>query len=341
MVAFRVDGNQKIGMGHLMRCISIAVEVKKTGKELCFLVTEDSDVERLREEGLPFVKIKPSEHSICASEDVLEWLSDNKVDVIFLDSYRVTPEDFTKLRQYAYLFYMDDLYAFNYDADAIVNYNLEATEERYGKKCTARLYLGPQYFPVRSEILEAPKHRSVEKIHNVLISNGSTDSQKITDGILSAMSPEKYPNIRFNCLLGKFFADEYCNSLKEKYAGCKNVHWILWGQDMGKIYSQMDLMIAPAATMIYEAFTVGVPCISYVFCDNQIEQGSYMEDNKMAPYAGDIRYSADKVQQNIFEIFIKMESKAIRDQYYECFSQLFNGKGASRIAKLLLKEDVE
>ena len=43
MIYIRVDANKKIGMGHMMRCISIAEALIIEGEKVCFLVaTEDA-----------------------------------------------------------------------------------------------------------------------------------------------------------------------------------------------------------------------------------------------------------------------------------------------------------
>ena len=39
MLYVRADGNGEIGMGHIMRCISIAKEIVSKGKEITFLIS--------------------------------------------------------------------------------------------------------------------------------------------------------------------------------------------------------------------------------------------------------------------------------------------------------------
>ena len=36
MIAIRTDANEKIAMGHLMRCLSIAKQLKEKGQEVIF-----------------------------------------------------------------------------------------------------------------------------------------------------------------------------------------------------------------------------------------------------------------------------------------------------------------
>ena len=48
MIGFRVDANEVIATGHLMRCISIALECKKRGQQCIFFMAEDRAVKESR-----------------------------------------------------------------------------------------------------------------------------------------------------------------------------------------------------------------------------------------------------------------------------------------------------
>ena len=42
MILFRADGNTKIGMGHIMRCLSIADTFRRNGKDCTFVLADIS-----------------------------------------------------------------------------------------------------------------------------------------------------------------------------------------------------------------------------------------------------------------------------------------------------------
>ena len=54
MIGFRVDANEVIATGHLMRCISIALECKKRGQQCIFFMAEDKETERLTKAGFQY-----------------------------------------------------------------------------------------------------------------------------------------------------------------------------------------------------------------------------------------------------------------------------------------------
>ena len=47
MIGFRVDANEKIATGHLMRCIAIAKACEKRGEPVLFFLAEKKETGRL------------------------------------------------------------------------------------------------------------------------------------------------------------------------------------------------------------------------------------------------------------------------------------------------------
>ena len=54
MIGFRVDANEHIATGHLMRCMAIAMQCIKLGEKCIFLLAEDKETERLKEKNIPY-----------------------------------------------------------------------------------------------------------------------------------------------------------------------------------------------------------------------------------------------------------------------------------------------
>ena len=58
LIGFRVDANEMIATGHLMRCITMAREFLKNGEECLFFLAEEKETRRLEENGFDYQVIQ-------------------------------------------------------------------------------------------------------------------------------------------------------------------------------------------------------------------------------------------------------------------------------------------
>ncbi|MDE7299988.1 MAG: DUF354 domain-containing protein [Lachnospiraceae bacterium] len=134
-IAIRVDANAEIAMGHLMRCLSVAEELERRGAEVVFFVSEEEAGRVLAERGRRHVCLKGSykekERELPA---LLQLLGEYGASCVLLDSYEVTPAYMRALQDRAPLVYLDDLNAFCYPADVVVNYTTGIRKTAYTKK---------------------------------------------------------------------------------------------------------------------------------------------------------------------------------------------------------------
>ena len=93
MYYFRADGSAATGAGHLMRCLTVAQELRKrteSPEELCFLCAEEASAELLQSWDMP-VKVLGTDPSDLEGEiPVLEQRIQGNDHVFLVDSYAVT-----------------------------------------------------------------------------------------------------------------------------------------------------------------------------------------------------------------------------------------------------------
>ena len=54
MIWIRTDGNPEIGSGHIMRCMSVAKELERLGKQVQFILADDAAVGLLESRGFEY-----------------------------------------------------------------------------------------------------------------------------------------------------------------------------------------------------------------------------------------------------------------------------------------------
>ena len=158
IVYIRADANNTIGSGHVMRCLSIACELRKRSMDVEFLLSDRDSAKLIEGTGFGCRILNTDWRRLGSDEDaalVMAVLRGNGAKpVLLVDSYLAGNEYFFKLREYAKLVVMDDLFDDVYDADMVVNYTIQQELFNYaaayaGK--SVKLLLGTRYAPLREQ----------------------------------------------------------------------------------------------------------------------------------------------------------------------------------------------
>ncbi len=341
MVVIRADGNEKIGMGHYMRCFAIAHELRRLGEDVCFLLAPDADVGPVKAQGYSLHQLQNADESLgWDAIEASEWLRRKGLVTVFIDTYRIDYGAMMLLADATHKsYYMDDLYAFDYPVANIINYNLEAEVKSYQGLLTGKheLYLGPAYYPVREEMLQAKVEYLRKDVRRILITTGGTDPFGIESAILkSFVQDSQLVNVEFVVLCGRYYTKDYLDELQRIAAKYRSVILHKWTKSMGVLYASCDICITPGSSSMSEAMTVGIPCISFAFVDNHLNQCQIMAEKEMAPYAGDFRRVPEKVCDNIKKYLMAYMDIDNRNYARLKFAKVFDGKGAARVAKILV-----
>lgn len=331
MIAVKVDGNETIGMGHMMRCLAINETAKSNGIDTIFLVSSDTNTRE--------IEASKTDYKRIYSLDVAEWLKNSAVKLLIVDSYSIEYRYLKEWNDIVPVLYIDDLNSFSYPVSAILNYNVEATKEMYSQcgRSNSILMIGPKYFPVRNEFAKVEKQDIRQIVKKVMITTGSTDSNEIIIYLLKELKATVHNDIEFLIMEGLFFNESYKKKIFELSNQYSNLRVLPWGQNMKSLYQKVDLVIAPGSTTIFEAFTVGTPCISFSFADNQIPQCNTMDAMEMCFYVGDLRDENTRKRVDIQGVFLKCLEYEERISQYKHYQRLFDGNGTQRIVKTMEK----
>lgn len=256
---------------------------------------------------------------------------------MLIDSYQVTERYLYELRKLTQTIYLDDIFSFAYPVDGIICYANYYKKFAYKDNCIGtKLYLGTEYVPLRKEFAMCPKKKIQERVENLLLLSGGTDPFHFSKNLLADLDTKRYQRVDVVC--GRYNED-YENIL-QKYQNNGNVFLHKAVSNIKEYIAQADLVISAGGTTLYEICAVGTPAISYAFADNQLDNVMQFQKDSIIDYAGDVR--VDNVVENVNSLLEKYyENRELRLEKSKKMRQVVDGKGAIRIANVLINKTIE
>lgn len=373
MVVIRADANSKIGMGHVMRCLSVADALLKRGEEVLFVTADDTPVPLLTKKGIPYRVLHTDYADMEAElpgllcilqeltqraelpEEVLSRMSSQRKDIaILVDSYYVTEKYLAALKKRITTIYMDDIYAFSYPVDMLINYNIYGEEMGYEKDTAfadTKLLLGANYVPLREEFsagagyVQSRKALSLGAANvtpaeesGILITTGGSDSFNLAGQLL--METMKYDALKekkYHVVSGSL--NPHIGELQALAQKHENIHIHCNVTNMAELMAESEVALSAGGSTLYELCAMGVPVIAFSFAENQERLVQTFVKRGIAQYGGNYRTDGNKMIQNTIAGLEKLcGDEALKTEYRRKALQLVDGRGAERIAEALLSE---
>lgn len=287
-IVIRTDASIEIGTGHVMRCLTLAKQLKRHGVEVTFICRkfEGNSISYLRSQGMRVTSLPSTEKKV---HDV-QWTGDNweldaretmaiikemnnAIDLIIVDHYGLDSRWESLLRRSTiHIMVIDDLADRLHDCDLILdqNYYLNMNERYTGLVPDHCLQmLGPDYVLLRDEFLQIA-HESrerTEEINNILVFFGGTDP---TGETIKALEAIKELNIsKINVVVGtsnpkRLEIEKICDEMP-------NTNFYCQVNNMAKLMREADLAIGAGGSTTWERCYLGLPSITLVVAENQCE----------------------------------------------------------------------
>lgn len=344
MIGFRVDANEQIATGHLVRCISIATELIKRGTSCIFFLAEDKETARLETAGIPYVILHTDWRQMETEYDVLlPLLNQYNLTWLVVDSYQITPPYLSTLNQHTPVLYIDDMEADTYPVSAVLHYGLRSDYDTYIRRylhTETSVLAGTKYSPLREEFLPGTTHVSRSK--SILITTGGTDPFHISLGLLSAcleserqdlVPPASLKGFSFDVIIGSMNQDEIpLQELAARHPEQIHLHKNI--SNMSYYMRRNQLAVSAGGTTLLELCACSTPTVCFSFADNQLDGVRQMADLQIMLHAGDARF--DPVVSNILQALnTYLTSTALQKEYAARMNKLVDGQGVKRIADFL------
>lgn len=340
-IAFRADANPFLGSGHVMRCISIATALKDIGVQ-CLFITADDNADILLKKSSFEAECLNSSWKQLDSElpRLLDTLENFHIDCIVVDHYYVTQEYLTALKNQTKLFYIDDVNAFDYPCDTLINYNIYAGDwaahyTMQHNSSRAKVLLGPCYAPLRKEFSNIPVRKYRRSVSDVLVSTGGADSAHVFDMLLKLIKKHSdWNDIHFHFIVGTL--NTMLTSIEHKADSITNVQIHCNVQNMSHLMCQCDMAISAAGSTLYELCACGLPTVTYIMADNQIPGAQAFASKGLMLNAGDCRKNGFESSM-IMSMQRLISSAELRANMSKRMQTIVDGKGAYRLAEEIVR----
>lgn len=365
MLGFRVDANEKIATGHLVRCMSIAQEFRKQGGKCMFFLAEDKETNRLIEQGFSYRVLNSDWNALEEETDLLiEALKEENINFLIVDSYQATAKYLEALNQSVPVLYIDDMAKEKYNITTVLHYSNwpdeHAYEESY-QNSNVDVLVGMEYIPLRDEfradslkkmehknntILQLSKTKDVYSLtqsakedeikKRVLITTGGSDPYHISLGLLEEMTKhEILKHYDIDIIVGSMYS--HVEKLEEYEKNNTKIHLHRNVKNMSDYMRNSMVAVSAGGTTLYELCACKVPTVCFSFADNQYGFTKEMGKRRIMQYAGDAREDKDICKVIVEKIEYFLNNPEETNAYMERMGKLVDGNGTRRITEYLKK----
>lgn len=222
-ILLRADGNSSIGLGHVARCCALAQML--TNDFDCYFYIRKTSKEVIEDIQRYCVDVVELDDSISYEEEAAIWSSKlNKEEIVVLDGYNFNTQYQSRIKsQGCKLVCIDDIYAYHFVADAVINHAPCISKENYSSEPYTRVYVGTEYVLLKKHFLNkasVAKKKLELTSSPILICLGGADPQNRTLSVINEIQ-KSLPDKKIIVVVGAAYG--YTASLEKYCADNSNV----------------------------------------------------------------------------------------------------------------------
>ena len=316
-IVFRTDASLQIGSGHVMRCLTLAEELRARGAQCHFIsrahpghlfdiirqrgftVTALPAGFQLRHTNAP-AGIAPTLQIEHAAWLGCDWQTDAdqtsailatlQPDWLITDHYALAqPWEAVVKPHYKKLMVIDDLADRPHSCDLLLDQNLGRQQKDYAHLVPThcQVLTGPHYALLRPEFAalrdySLQRRAKASQLTKLLITMGGVDQTNATGQVMQALQTCALPaDCRITVVMG--LTAPWSKNIRELAA---QMPWPTAVEvnvdDMAQRMADTDLAIGAAGSTAWERCCLGLPAIVLVLAKNQIESSKALQVGKLA-----------------------------------------------------------
>lgn len=278
-ICIRVDASEKIGSGHVSRCLTLADMLHKRGVQIFFACRNEQGhlIHFIEEKGYMVFEIESS-FPFSEKRDAKSFVEaivekQLSIDWVIVDHYQLSETWERQIREslHAKIFVIDDLANRKHDCDLLLDQNFyHEFESRYKELVPERCkqLLGPEYLLLREEFYEALEmEKETSENQRVLVFFGGSDPTGETLKALRAFQDIENERLSLDVVVGlsnrwRLEIERLCDEIGARYH-CQ-IDYI------ASLMRQADWSLGAGGVTMWERCYLGLPSIVTVVADNQL-----------------------------------------------------------------------
>jgi UDP-2,4-diacetamido-2,4,6-trideoxy-beta-L-altropyranose hydrolase len=294
-LGFYVNASEKIGYGHWYRCINIA-EILNIKKIYFF----SHQYLSIKNKNIQLIKIRNNDLSLSRA------LIKKKINTLLIDDYNFSTSRQKNIRNnIKKIIVIDDSFNKRYLCDLIINYSFSKQkniQDLKKKNFGTWLALGKDFLPLNNAIVRIKKKAKIRnELNKILIFFGGSSQKKLSRKMLEIIT--HFKEIFFYIVGDKEDLKELQNEKRANTKFFSNIE----NNELCKIMVKSDLAIGSGGFNLYERVFLGLPAITILLKNNQINNINYAESKKLILNLGSVR--SFKIQDLIYMIKLMKNKK--------------------------------
>ena len=360
-VVFRVDSSSNIGSGHVVRCTTLAKQLRDRGLDCQFVCRELAGnlIESIRGQGFSVRALQQTHNVVMDTQadlhapDHAAWLgtdwhtdadqtiaalSGDKLDWLVVDHYALDALWEAALRPHATkIMVIDDLADRNHECDLLLDSSLVPDmEQHYVGLVPARcaVLVGPSWALLQPEYgdLHPRTPPRLGPVQRILISFGGVDQHNITGMAVAAVLEMQRDDIAVDVVLSsrsphaatvRAQVERHANITVHDYVPC-----------LAPLMLKADLALGAGGMTSWERCCLGLPALVVTVADNQRFIAGELERQGVVQWLGKVGGVTQRHLEHALQAIVDAPC-ALEPWSRRCMDML-DGQGTHRVASILM-----
>ena len=283
-IVFRTDSSMDIGTGHVMRCLTLADELRERGADVSFVCRKAPGnlIQHIEDKGYRVYPLPP-DIDLSVDKDLTQKILQKQtelIDWLIIDHYEIDILWESYLRKYVKkIMVIDDLANRYHDCDILLDQNISVKGNRYNGFVPLHCLklLGPEYALLMQEFAQARmslKERAGE-VKRILVTMGGVDHENQTAKVLKGIKMLGRNDISVDVILGA--SNPNRSKIEEMISEMQNAKCFNNVKNMADFMVKADIAIGASGSTTWERCCLGLPSIVMVLADNQKDIAEELE----------------------------------------------------------------